>query len=218
VLPILTLPNQRTRIPSGSKRIGSGITFSWGHGFIQIAANLDVSARTRELVQDGVDIVASSVMAHWNKTFEDGFRIACVPYVLPAATPPDPNRTHIFIGDKNSTPYVIRPTPVTPYYSYMSLAPADLNSWLPAHEFGHLLGLGDRYHESFSSAARDTCNFVLNGFCGGQRHTVPQQGWQQNIMANAWGVLERRNVDELLALHATVTTMPGGPLLLGGGT
>lgn len=52
-----------------------------------------------------------------------------------------------------------------------------------AHEFGHMIGLRDRYNK-------------LNG------RTYPEEGWEGNIMAEevGFGVVEPRNLEEVLFL------------------
>jgi RHS repeat-associated protein len=47
--------------------------------------------------------------------------------------------------------------------------------WVVAHEFGHLLGLEDRYNEATG---------------------VPYKGWENNIMARRWKPVDQRNIDE----------------------
>ena len=52
-------------------------------------------------------------------------------------------------------------------------------SWVAAHEAGHLMGLGDRYKD-------------ING------KSIPQKGWENNIMAAPNKPVEQRNINELI--------------------
>jgi hypothetical protein len=74
----------------------------------------------------------------------------------------------------------------------------DAFTWIPTHEFGHILGLEDRYSESIMSKIRSTW--------GGVRHTVATQGYQTNLMAISGGVLEKQNVGDLAQkMHPVLT-------------
>jgi hypothetical protein len=65
----------------------------------------------------------------------------------------------------------------------------DAFTWTPAHEFGHLIGLEDRYSESIASTVR--------GLVGGSRTTVAQPGYAANLMAEEGGRLSTQNVADV---------------------
>jgi RHS repeat-associated protein len=50
-------------------------------------------------------------------------------------------------------------------------------TWVAAHEAGHLMGLPDRYTDKDG----------------------PMKGWRGNMMAQTWGKVEQRNIDEMLS-------------------
>jgi uncharacterized protein RhaS with RHS repeats len=58
--------------------------------------------------------------------------------------------------------------------------PAERPGWTAAHEAGHLMGLDDKY------------NYTTN---------MPNSGWENNIMAVYGGVVDARNIDEILNYH-----------------
>ena len=58
-----------------------------------------------------------------------------------------------------------------------------------------MLGLDDHYDESTWSKIRDTFGY--------SRTTTIQPGWAGNIMAVHRGTLQKRNLQELFALHTT---------------
>ncbi len=56
---------------------------------------------------------------------------------------------------------------------------ADSGNWTPAHETGHLMGLGDRYTD-------------VNGV------SVPHPEWKGNVMGDFGGIADLRNIQEIL--------------------
>lgn len=61
--------------------------------------------------------------------------------------------------------------------------------WTAAHEFGHIIGLQDRYSESIMSK--------LSGSFGGTRSTSVQSSYNGNIMAVHGGALWSKNLGDL---------------------
>ncbi len=57
---------------------------------------------------------------------------------------------------------------------------ADADPWVAAHETGHLMGADDRYRDDASG------------------NSVPQTGWETNIMGAYNGTVEQRNIDEIV--------------------
>jgi hypothetical protein len=74
----------------------------------------------------------------------------------------------------------------------MTLNANDTNvfKWTAAHEFGHVIGLADRYSEGIISK--------VMGTFGGKRDTQVQTGYERNIMGVHGGGLEQRNVIDLV--------------------
>jgi hypothetical protein len=56
--------------------------------------------------------------------------------------------------------------------------------WVPAHEYSHLLGLVDKYVK------------VEEG--GGRFHTVPEKGWENNVLGDERKPVEQRNITDFL--------------------
>lgn len=67
----------------------------------------------------------------------------------------------------------------------------DAFTWTAAHEFGHIIGLEDRYSEPIFSKIRGTW--------GGRRINTVQPGYANNIMAVDGGVLTSQNLADLAA-------------------
>jgi hypothetical protein len=67
----------------------------------------------------------------------------------------------------------------------------DAFTWTPAHEFGHILGMKDRYSESIVSK--------ISSLWAGNRSTPPNPGYESNLMAVVNGSLEARNIADVIA-------------------
>jgi RHS repeat-associated protein len=57
---------------------------------------------------------------------------------------------------------------------------ADNDPWVPAHEVGHLMGLDDRYKDNKEGIS------------------IPDPGWENNIMGSFGAPVEQRNIDEIV--------------------
>jgi hypothetical protein len=71
---------------------------------------------------------------------------------------------------------------------------ADAFTWTPAHEFGHVIGLRDRYSEGIMSELRT--------WWGGTRIVTLSPGYQGNLMAVTGGVLGSNNVADIASENA----------------
>lgn len=177
---------------SGSRRIGRGITLSWSGNRIRISARLEVSgaAATQEIANQ----MEESIERIWTASFDGGYSVSCAVDMLFRTTGSgEPNRSQIYVTvDSSATAVNALPTL---YYAYMNYHTHSALDWVPAHEFGHMLGLEDHYDESIISRIGD--------LFGAARATAIQRGWEGNIMAVDRGVLERRNLEGLQAMHMT---------------
>ena len=132
--------------------------------------------------------VQSSINTTWTRAFPDGYNVTCnitVTYRGPgssagAATQIDAEKTagpsHVSGGEGSRS-------------MTLNANEADAFTWTPAHEFGHIIGLRDRYSESIMSSIR--------GQFGGTRTSTPETGYETNLMAVTGGTLEGRNVANL---------------------
>ena len=66
---------------------------------------------------------------------------------------------------------------------------ADAFTWTPAHEFGHIIGLNDRYSEGIVSSVKS--------MFGGTRAATVEAGYQGNIMAESGGTVVSKNIKDL---------------------
>lgn len=179
------------KIYSGTKKIGPGITMRWKGKKVTINANLEIYGPNGSATN--ATAIESDIRSHWNKKFADGYEIKTNISVQARATGASAaaNKTLIWVGPMTGPSNVKRGWVVGA--RYMSLDKNDL-VWVPAHEFGHLLGLADRYSESIFSK--------IKGKLGYKRVNTVQPGWAGNIMAVHGGTLESKNVKNLLDKYA----------------
>jgi hypothetical protein len=134
-----------------------------------------------KLAQDWINMM-------WTKSFADGYQIQCDVRVVYRAdgAPSAGNAFPIEVKEMTEDSFV------NPVLGYMKLDARDDDAFTltVAHEFGHVIGLGDRYSESFKSKVKSSF--------GGQRDpTPPNPGYETNLMATTRGSVERRNLDDL---------------------
>jgi hypothetical protein len=200
---VLIFVGQRRRVANGSVSPGPGISISWSGNSVTIAANLQISgpAATQEVANQ----MKATIERVWNASFPDGYRVSCqanVSYRTPGS-PEDGNATQIEVypGGANSTSYVQRSWLVGARYLKFYLS--NNLDWTPAHEFGHLLGLDDRYSEGIISR--------INMLLDRPRETTVDVGWEGNLMAVDHGALQSKNIRDLLEMYAYEVVPLGMP-------
>jgi hypothetical protein len=122
----------------------------------------------------------------WTATFPDGYSVSC-------------NITVTYRGPGSSAGQAAQiealkmagPSNVSRIDSSMTLNAnePDAFTWTAAHEFGHVIGLQDRYSERIMSK--------LVGKFGGTRSTTVDPKYQVNLMAVSGGVLESQNLKDV---------------------
>jgi hypothetical protein len=126
----------------------------------------------------------------WTQTFSDGYSVRCniaVRYRGPGSSAS--NVTQIQAAK------IPGPSHVTPGLFSRSMTlnanERDAFTWTAAHEFGHIIGLEDRYSEPILSKIR--------AIWGGARINTVQPAYANNIMAVDGGVLTSQNLADLAA-------------------
>lgn len=132
--------------------------------------------------------IERSINDTWTQAFPDGHIITC-------------NITVRLKGSGGTGPAawieaskMRGPSNVNPmFFRKMSLNAneADAFTWTAAHEFGHVIGLKDRYSESILSK--------LKGSVGWQRTSTVEAGYQGNLMAVQGGYISGQNAADLIA-------------------
>lgn len=138
--------------------------------------------------------IENSINRVWTRTFPDGHSIRChvsVRYRGPASSAGNATQ----IEALNTTgPSHVTDIPGVDRTMTLNARGAEAFGWTAAHEFGHIIGLSDRYSESIMSQ--------IAGRFGGTRHTTVDPDYQTNLMAVHGGVLESRNVADLASENA----------------
>lgn len=133
--------------------------------------------------------VENSINNMWTRSFPDGYSVRCsirVRYRGPGSSAGTATQIEALIS---SGPSHVTSLPFCDRTMTLNASEPDAFTWTPAHEFGHILGMRDRYSESIMSQ--------LRGTFGGTRQTTAQPGYQANLMAIDGGVLESRNIGDL---------------------
>ena len=127
-----------------------------------------------------------SINTTWTSSFPDGYRVSCSVLVRYRSEGVSAGRVAQIEAIKISAP-----SHVNMFTRSMTLNAneTDAFTWTAAHEFGHVLGLQDRYSEGIVS-------HILGTF-GGTRTTTVDPRYQANLMAVSGGVLEARNLQDL---------------------
>jgi hypothetical protein len=134
--------------------------------------------------------VQLAINGTWNRTFTDGYSITC--NVVVRYRGPESHASYAVQIEalKMAGPSNVKMSdPKRPMQ--LNANEPDTFTWTPAHEFGHVIGLDDRYVESIMSKIR--------GSWGGTRVTSAKPGYAKNLMAVADGDLERQNVEDVAA-------------------
>lgn len=136
--------------------------------------------------------IQNTVNTTWTKTFADGYSVSC-------------NITVRYRGPGSSAGNFAQ------IEAHRTSGPSEVNSltrnmslnannrvaftWTVAHEFGHVLGLDDRYSESIFSSVAGT-------FDESWRTSTVQSGYEGNLMGAHQGVLGSQNVADLASENA----------------
>ncbi|MGL4550168.1 MAG: hypothetical protein ACRC33_03185 [Gemmataceae bacterium] len=137
--------------------------------------------------------VQDSINKTWTQTFTDGYVVKCsvtVRHRGPGVKAADVTQVE---ADKISGPSNVSRgwTGLGSRRMTLNANEADAFTWTPAHEFGHILGLDDRYSESIVSS--------IKGTFGGTRTAAVHAGYEGNLMAVDGGTIGSKNVRDLAA-------------------
>jgi hypothetical protein len=132
--------------------------------------------------------VQAAINTVWTATFPDGYSVACsitVKHRGPGSRAGDVTQIEALV---TTGPSHVAWGTRGRYMTLNATAPTAFG-WTAAHEFGHIIGLQDRYSESIMSK--------LGSFLGGTRNTAVQPGYNGNIMAVHGGALWSKNLADL---------------------
>lgn len=175
-------------LPVGRFMPSTGITLDRTGTSISISGLLELSGP--EATFDRAASIQNWINATWTRTFKDGFEIDCSVAVHYRASGTSAGQATQITAEKIAGPSHV--TDILGRRTMMLNAnDGDAFGWVSAHEFGHIIGLRDRYSESILSKLRSTW--------GGKRSTSIQPGYDLNIMGVSGGALESRNLADIAA-------------------
>jgi hypothetical protein len=132
--------------------------------------------------------IQRSINTTWTRTFTDGYTISCSISVRYRGADSHAGNAAQIEADRTWGPSHVN---ALTREMTLNANEADAFTWTPAHEFGHVIGLKDRYSETIMSSIRGTF--------GGRRETPPDHGYEGNLMGVTNGVLQQQNVADVAA-------------------
>ncbi len=131
-------------------------------------------------------IIQTTINNTWTKHFPDGYSVTCQITVRLRGTGINTPAAEIET-DKISGPSNVN----LAFGRKMTLNAKEANAftWTAAHEFGHVLGLEDKYSESIWS--------TISGKFGGSRTNTIHPGYERNLMGQNGGFLGSKNIADL---------------------
>ncbi len=179
---------QRDGLPVAKFSPSPGLYVDRTEKSVSITGAMELSGE--EANADRAASIQNSINSTWTRTFPDGYAVSCsITVTYRGSGSPAGNATQI------EAKKIAGPSHVSPGLGGRSMtlnaSEADAFTWTPAHEFGHIIGLQDRYSEGIMSK--------IKGTFGGTRSTTVDPGYSGNIMAESGAPLESKNVRDVAA-------------------
>jgi len=175
-------------LPVGRFVPSPGITVDRTGTAVMIFGKMELSGPEATVLR--ASSVEQSINAMWTRTFKDGFEISCRMKVTYRGPGTAAGACTQITAEKTAGPSHVRPA-LHGRAMILNANESDAFTWTPAHEFGHILGMKDRYSESIVSKTKS--------LWGGQRTNTVQPGYDTNLMAVVNGTLESKNVADIIA-------------------
>lgn len=181
------MPNDA--LPFGRFSPAKGLTVDVTEKSISITGQMEVYG-SDATAADALKI-QTTINNTWTKNFPDGYRVTCnvsIRYRPPGS--PAGNVAQIEIVKTSGASNV----------NYLNGRKMTLNtstnrdlklSWTAAHEFGHVIGMEDRYSESIKSKLKDLVGMDREG-------TVAHQGYEGNLMGASGGAIASINLRDAI--------------------
>lgn len=135
-------------------------------------------------------LIQTTVNRVWNQNLGSRAFFQCdMTFTHRATTTRPSNMLQIELAAIDLPSAVVRPRFGGQIYMRLDSRLNNVLSWVVAHEFGHIIGLKDRYTESLLSQVGSNFGF--------QRETVPLPGYESNIMATDEGTLALANLTDI---------------------
>jgi len=175
-------------LPVGRFVPSPGITVDRSGTSVLIVGQMELSGPEATSIR--ADSVERSINDMWTRTFKDGFVITCKIHVSYRGPGTSAGASTQITAEKTAGPSHVRPA-IHGRAMILNANESDAFTWTPAHEFGHILGMKDRYSESIVSK--------IKSLWGGRRSTTVQSGYDKNLMGVVNGSLESKNVADIIA-------------------
>jgi Domain of unknown function (DUF4157) len=176
-----------------------GISISWTYGLNStgvVVPSVTIAARLQLFGPNASEEIAEAmkreVESFWTTSFPDGSQVHTAVNVSRRddAAPPDPDAIQVRVISAPIRSFVKDTAGGVEMTYTVSSGPGTVS-----HEFAHLLGLDDRYSETWRSVVSD----ITFGAVAGA--TAPDPGYEANVLGIAGGVLESTNIRDLLIRH-----------------
>ncbi len=177
---------QRDVLPVARFTPAPGITVDRNGQAVTISGTMELSgpeANAQRATQ-----IQTCINNTWRGRFPDGSSVSCAITVRFRASGSPAGDVAQIIATRMSEPSNVR-THGARTMTLNANEGEDTWTWTPAHEFGHVIGLRDRYTEGILSKIR--------GRFGGERQTPAESGYERNVMGTVGGTLERSNVGDV---------------------
>ena len=177
-------------LPIGRFSPAPGIWVDRTERTVRITGTMELSGS--EATAARAATLQNTINRTWTQNFPDGYSINCnitVRYRVPGSSASS-NAAQIEAA-RVSEPSNVNTLPGMGHKMTLNANEANAFTWVPAHEFGHVIGMQDRYSESIMSR--------ISGTFGGRRTTTAHRGYAGNLMAESGGALGSRNVADLAA-------------------
>jgi hypothetical protein len=129
----------------------------------------------------------ATIRVYWNQTFPDGFVVTCDVSVVfvPRGTPLPSGTSQIEMAKTLQDSHVNSLTG----NMTLNMKDSDALTWVVAHEFGHMIGVRDRYTEGIMSR--------VGGLVGATRSATVDPGYQGTIMGETGGTTTSATVRDI---------------------
>ena len=177
---------QRDVLPVESFSPARGLTIDRTEKAVSIAGAMELSGAEANVASAA--LIQSSINTTWTRTFTDGYSVSCNITVTYRPSGSEAGSATQIVAEKITRPSYVS-TGLRGRSMNLNTKESDVFTWVASHEFGHIIGLKDRYTESIMSNLRK--------LSGGKRTVTAQPGYRGNIMATKGGVLESKNIKDI---------------------
>lgn len=175
------------RLSKGTAAPYPGVTLSWN--LVEdkhFTINVKFELRGKSASASAAETIRQSITNHWNMKIGD-VSVKCEVSVLvptPGTKAAADTAIIVLVDTPEFRSTINKAGPGYPQNRSIQLATSDVDSWTPAHEFGHYIGLDDQYKD-----VKDAEGHVTS---------VPNPGWEGEIMAGKGGVLKEGTIANLV--------------------